>query len=340
MQNFRGLFRDNGGMNRALRTVAAGACWLGGVLTAPAALADWTPERAVRLVVPFAPGGQPDLVARALADPLSKALGVPVVVENRAGAGGNIAADAVAKSRPDGCTLLVGTNGPLAVSPSLYRNLPYDPLKDLAPVTLVGTSPNLIAVNASLGATSLAGLVALAHSAPGKLNYASVGKGSISQLSMELLSAMAGISMVHVPYNGGAPAVAALLAGDVQAISLNPTALIPQVQAGKVRVLAQTSARRSPLVPDVPTVAESGYPGFEATVWIAIMAPAATPPEAIARLNAELARIIRDPAMKAALWDRQWIDPRGSTPGEAGAILREEGAKWARIVKSAHLEVE
>jgi tripartite-type tricarboxylate transporter receptor subunit TctC len=302
--------------------------------------AAWTPSHAVKLLVPFAPGGQPDVVARALAQPLSKALGQTVIVENRPGAGGNIAAEAVAKAAPDGCTLLIGTNGPLAVSPALYRNLAYDPLKDLAPVTLVGTSPNLIAVNAALGVSSLRELVARAKSEPGKLNFASVGKGSISQLSMELLDSVAGISMVHVPYNGGAPAVAALIAGDVQVLSLNPTALIAQVESGKVRVVAQTSAKRSSLVANIPTVAESGYPGFEASVWIAVMAPAGTPREAIERLHAELAKIIHDPAMKASLWDRQWIDPVGGTPDEVTSIIRAESAKWARIVKQAGIEVE
>lgn len=225
-------------------------------VSSSAALADWTAARALKLVVPFAPGGQPDIVARALAEPLSRVLGQPVIVENRPGAGGNIAADIVAKAVPDGCTLLVGTNGPLAVSPAIYRSLPYDVVRDFAPVTLVGTSPNLIAVNPSLGVSSLAALVGKAKSEPGKLNFGSVGKGSISQLSMELFNAAAGISTVHVPYNGGAPAVAALIAGDVQVLSLNPTALIPQMQAGKVRVLAQTGKRRSPLIPDIPTVAE------------------------------------------------------------------------------------
>lgn len=323
-------------MKRCLRSVALAFA----ALAASFATADWTPTHAVRLVVPFAPGGQPDIVARSLAEPLSRALGQPVVVENRPGAGGNIAADFVAKSAPDGCTLLVGTNGPLAVSPALYRNLPYDPLRDLAPITLVGTSPNLIAVNASLGIATLGELVARAKSQPGKLNYSSVGKGSISQLSMELFDNAAGISMVHIPYNGGAPAVTALVAGDVQVLSLNPTALIAQVESGKVRIVAQTSARRSPLVPNVPTVAESGYPGFEASVWMAVMAPAATPREAIARLNAELVKIIRDPQVKKSLWDRQWIDPAGSTPEEVTAILRAEGAKWARIVKDSGIEVE
>ncbi|HEY2628359.1 MAG TPA: tripartite tricarboxylate transporter substrate binding protein [Usitatibacter sp.] len=322
-------------MNRALVDVA--------IFLASLAMADasaWTPARPVKLVVPFAPGGQPDIVARALAAPLSTALGQPVVVENRPGAGGNIAAEVVAKAVPDGCTLLVGTNGPLAVSPALYRNLAYDPLKDLTPVTLVGTSPNLIAVNASLGVSTLRELLARAKAEPGKLNFGSVGKGSISQLSMELLDSIAGVSMVHVPYNGGAPAVAALVAGDIQVLSLNPTALIAQVESGKVRVVAQTSAKRSPLIADVPTVAESGFPGFEAPVWIAVMAPAATPREAIDRLHAELAKIILDPAMKASLWDRQWIEPVGNAPEEVTAIIRAESARWARVVKQARIEVE
>lgn len=305
-----------------------------------AAMGDWTPSRPLRIVVPFAPGGQPDVVARALAEPLSKSLGQPVIVENRPGAGGNIAADAVAKAAPDGYTLLMGTNGPLAVSPAIYKDLPYDPLKDLAPITLVGTSPNLIAVNPGLAVTTLKGLVDKAKVEPGKLNFSSVGKGSISQLSMELLNSVAGIDTVHIPYNGGAPAVAALIAGDVQILSLNPTALIPQVAAGKARVVAQTSAKRSPLIPDVPTVAESGYPGFEADVWMAVMAPAKTPPEAIARLNAELVKVIRSPELRETLWNRQWIDPVGSRPEEVTAVLQREAAKWARVVKSARIAVD
>lgn len=302
--------------------------------------ADWAPSKAVRIVVPFAPGGQPDVVARSLAEPLSRALGQPVVIENRPGAGGNVAAEAVSRSAPDGHTLLMGTNGPLAVSPALAKSLPYDVGRDFAFVTLVGTSPSLVAVHPSLGASTLAEVVAKAKAQPGRLNYASVGKGSISQLSMESLNAAAGIRTEHIPYNGGAPAVAALLSGDVQLLSLNPTALIPHVRAGRVRVVAQTGARRSPLIPDLPTVAESGYPGFEAPVWMAVVAPARTPPEAIARLHAELARIVRDPAMKAKLWDPQWIDPVGSTPGEAARVVREETAKWSRIGQALGLVLE
>jgi tripartite-type tricarboxylate transporter receptor subunit TctC len=313
-----------------LATLGAAAAWA----------QSWAPSRPLRLVVPFAPGGQPDIVARSIAEPLAKALGQPVIVENRPGAGGNIAAEAVARAAPDGHTLLIGTNGPLAVSPALYRDLPYDPLKDLAPVTLLGTSPNLIAVHPSLQVRTLRELVARARAEPGKLNFASVGKGSISQLSMELLNGMAGIRTVHIPYTGGAPAVLALVSGDVQLLSLNPTALIPQVAAGKAIVVAQTSARRSALVPDVPTVAESGYAGFEADVWIAVMAPAKTPGAAIERLNAELVRIVRDPAMKASLWDRQWIDPVGCSPAEVTTVIRRESQKWARTVKEAGISVE
>jgi tripartite-type tricarboxylate transporter receptor subunit TctC len=310
------------------------------LMLAASAVAQWQPTRPIRIVVPFAPGGQPDIVARSLAEPLSKALGQPVIVENRPGAGGNIAAEAVAKANADGHTLLMGTNGPLAVSPALYRALPYDPLKDLAPVTLVGTSPNLIAVSPSIGVATLGELVEKARAEPGKLNFSSVGKGSVSQLSMELLNSVAGIRTVHIPYNGGAPAVSALLAGDVQILSLNPTALIAHVNAGKLKVVAQTSAKRSPLIANVPTVAESGYPEFEAEAWMAVMAPAKTPAASIERLNAELVKIIRSPAMKESLWDRQWIDPIGSTPGEVAVRIRRESEKWSRTVKSAGIELE
>jgi tripartite-type tricarboxylate transporter receptor subunit TctC len=320
-----------------MRRRALLAAWL--ALAAPA-LADWQPTKPVRLVVPFAPGGQPDVVARSLAGPLSTALGQPVVVENRPGAGGNIAAEAVARSAPDGHTLLLGTNGPLAVSPALARSLAYDVARDFAFVTLVGTSPSLVAVHPSLGAATLAQAVEKAKAQPGGLNFASVGKGSISQLSMESLGAAAGIRMTHIPYNGGPPAVAALLAGDVQLLSLNPTALIPHVRAGRIRVLAQAGARRSPRVPDVPTLAEAGYPGLEAPVWMAVVVPAGTPPEAVRRLHAELSRIIRAPETKARLWDPQWIDPVGSTPGEAARIVRDETAKWARVGRALGLELE
>jgi tripartite-type tricarboxylate transporter receptor subunit TctC len=314
-------------------TARAALLLLVGLAAAAPVVADWNPARPLKLVVPFAPGGQPDVVARAIAEPLGRALGQPVVVENRPGAGGNIAAEFVARSAPDGHTLLMGTNGPLAVSPALERSLPYDVNRDLEPVTLVGTSPNLIVVRSDSGMSSLGDLVARARERPGSLNFASVGKASISQLSMELLNSMARISTVHIPYNGGAPAVTALLAGDVQLLSLNPTALIPHVRAGKLRVLAQTGARRSALIPDVPTVSELGYPGYEASVWMAVMVHEGTPKDAIARLNAELTKIIRDPAMKASLWDRQWIDPVAASPHETALAIRDETARWTHAAR-------
>jgi tripartite-type tricarboxylate transporter receptor subunit TctC len=300
------------------------------------------PEKPIKIVVPFAPGGQPDVVARALAEPLGKALGQTVIIENKPGAGGNIAADFVVKAPADGYTLLMGTNGPLAVSPALFKNLPYDPERDLTPITLVGTSPNLIAVNPSLSVDTLAAYITKAKTQTGtnQLNYASVGKGSISQLSMELLNSVAGIKVQHVPYNGGAPATTALTAGDVQSLSLNPTALIPQMKAGKVKVLAQTGAKRSALMPDVPTVAESGYAGFEADVWMVLAAPAKTPANVIAQLNKELTIIINSPEMKTKLFDSQMIEPKALSPTETAKVIKAERAKWAKVVKDSAIEAE
>jgi tripartite-type tricarboxylate transporter receptor subunit TctC len=292
-------------------------------------IADWNPTRPLKLVVPYAPGGQPDLIARALAEPLSKALGQPVVVDNRPGAGGNIGTEAVAHAAPDGYTLLLGTNGPLVVNPALTKTR-YDPLTELAAVTLIGTSPSLIAVRSDSNIRSIADLVSVAKSRPAGLNYGSVGVGSVSQLSMELLNRREGLHMVHIPYNGGAPAVAALIAGDIDVLSINPTPLIAHVESGRLRLLAQTSETRSAFIQDVPTLAELGYRRYDVRVWMAVMAPAGTPAPAIERLHTELARIIRDPAMKARLWDRQWIDPVAATPQAASALIRRELSSWAR----------
>jgi tripartite-type tricarboxylate transporter receptor subunit TctC len=297
------------------------------------------PEKPIKIIVPFAPGGQPDLVARALAEPLGKALGGTVIVENKPGAGGNIAADFVAKSNADGYTLLMGTNGPLAVSPTLSKTLPYNPERDLTPITLVGTSPNLIAVNPSLGVSTLAEFTAKAKSMGNKLNYASVGKGSISQLTMELLNSVAGLSMQHIPYNGGAPATQAVIAGDVPALALNPTALISQMKAGKIKVLAQTSAKRSPLIADIPTVAESGFAGFEADVWMVVAAPGKTPPAIIQQLNKELTTIIKSAEMKK-LFDAQWIEPFALSPTDTAKVIKQEREKWERVIRAAGIETE
>ena len=300
---------------------------LGGA--SPVAIADWSPTRPVKIVVPYAPGGQPDLIARWLAAPLAKALGQPVIVENRPGAGGNIGAEAVAHAAPDGHTLLLGTNGPLVVNPALTK-VPYDPLTDFAAVTLIGTSPSLIAVRSDSGIRTIADLVSIAKARPAGLNFGSVGVGSISHLSMELLNRREGVAMVHVPYNGGAPAVAALLAGDIDVLSLNPTSLIAHVQSGRLRLLAQTSAARSSFIRDVPTMAELGYRNYDVNVWMSVMAPAGTPPAAIERLHAELTHIIRDPEVKAKLWDPQWIDPVAATPEATTLLVRGALRSWAR----------
>ena len=299
------------------------------VAGAATALAQWTPTRPVKLVVPYAPGGQPDLIARALAEPLARALGQPVIVENRPGAGGNIGAEAVARAAPDGHTLLLGTNGPLVVNPAL-SGTPYDPLADFTAVTLIGTSPSLIAVRTNSGIRSIADLVSMAKARPGALNFGSVGVGSISHLSMELMNRREGVRMTHIPYNGGAPAVAALLAGDIDVLSINPTSLIAHVQSGRLRLLAQTSGSRSAFIRDVPTMTELGYRNYDVSVWMAVMAPGGTPPAAIERLNAELTRIIRDPGMKAKLWDPQWIDPVAATPQATSVLVRGSLRSWQR----------
>ncbi len=313
-------------LTRTLRLFSWGVFLFG---ASGAVLADWTPRHALKIVVPFAPGGQPDLVARSLAAPLAKALGQPVIVENRPGAGGNIGAETVAHAAPDGHTLLLGTNGPLVVNPALSK-VPYDPLADLVAVTLIGTTPSLIAVRSDSPIRSIADLVSAARARPGGLNFGSVGVGSISQLSIEMLNRREGIHMVHIPYNGGAPAVAALLAGDIDVLSLNPTSLIAHVESGRLRLLAQTSETRSRFIRDVPTLAELGYQRYDVRVWMSVMAPAGTPAAAIERLNAELAHIIRDPAMKAQLWDPQWIDPVAATPQATALLIRGELRAWAR----------
>jgi tripartite-type tricarboxylate transporter receptor subunit TctC len=311
-----------------------------GVLLASAAGAQTYPSKPVRIVAPFPPGGVADVLARAIQPGLQEALGQQVIIDNKPGAGGNIGAEIVAKAEPDGHTLLLASAGILTINEFLYAKMPFDTDKAFAPITVVGDMPNIVVVHPKTGLNTLKELMDKAKAEPGKLNFSSVGKGSISQLSMELFNSVAGIKTVHIPYNGGAPAVTALIAGDVQILSLNPTALLPQVGAGKLKVLAQTSAKRSPLVSHIPTVAESGYPGFQADVWMAVMAPAKTPPEIIRRLNAELVKIIRSPEAKASLWDRQWIDPAGSPPGEVTALIGRESERWSATVRSAGIAIE
>lgn len=291
----------------------------------------WVPDRPLRLIIPFAAGGSTDVTARLVAQALGERLGQPVVAENRPGAGGNIGAEAAARATPDGYTLLMAVSGILAANRALYRNLPYDSLRDFAPVSQVAILPNLIVVNPDLPVRDIAGLIAHAKQNPGKLFYGSAGSGTSLHLAAALFAARAGIEMVHVPYRGGAPAATDLMAGKIQMIASPMVEVIGAVQAGQLRPLAVTTAKRSPLLPEVPTVGET-LPGFEIPLWNGIVAPAGTPPAAIARLSAELRAALRGDELKRRLAE-QGSEPLPSTPEEFASYIRAEIPRWAEIVR-------
>ena len=297
------------------------------------------PMKPVRLVVPFGPGGAPDLVARGLAPKLTESLGQPVVVENRAGAAGIIGMETVARAAPDGHTLLVGSAGPVAIVPNLHRKVSYDVAKDFAPVSMVTALPFLLVVHPSLPVKSLKDLLALARARPGELNYGSPGNGSTTHLATELLKAATGMKITHVPYKGVAEAATALVSGQVQVLSGDLNAMMPQVKAGRMRGIVVTSAQRSHLLPDMPTIAESGVPGFEATGWIGILAPGATPAPLIERLNAIVAKALGAPDTRARL-SALGGEVRADSPGEFGAFIQRESAKWAKLIKTTRIEAE
>jgi len=318
---------------RALIASGAAASW-------PAiARADNWPAKPIRMIVPFPPGSSPDLIARIVTEKLAAALGQPVVVENRPGAGGNIGTGMVAKAAPDGYTLLFTINGPLVTAPSLYRHLSYDPVKQLAPVTLVATSPNVLVVDARLPARTLREFVALAKSKPGALNYGSVGNGSAAHLAMEQLKAMAGIDLQHVPYPGFPQITTAMVGGQVQAGFMVPAIAMPMVNAGKLRILAVTSTGRTSLLPSIPTVAESGYPGFEAISWQAILAPAGTPAPIIDRLYRELVTIIGSDDVREKM-RAQYFVPAGTAPASLRQTMVSEKARWDKVIRAAGVQPE
>ena len=317
---------------------AAAFCAAAMLSAAPASAQTW-PAKPVRLMVPFPPGGSTDIVARIVAQKLGERLGQSIVIENRGGAGGTIGTALIAKSAPDGYNLTVASTSTHVVAPSVYIKLDYDPVKDFAPVSLMAVSPYLLVVTPSLPAKTLQELVALAKKQPGKLNYASAGVGSTTHLAMEMLKSVSGTYMLHIPYNGNGPAGTAVIGGQVEVLFGSLPALLPHAKSGRARALAVGTPRRSPSLPEVPTVAESGYPGFDASLWLAIMAPTGTPQPILERLNREIVALVGAADTREAL-DKAGAEPLTSTPAELAALIRDGMPKYAAIVKTASIKPE
>jgi tripartite-type tricarboxylate transporter receptor subunit TctC len=304
------------------------------------ALAQGTyPSRPVSMVVGFAPGGGTDTVARILAKTVGDALGQQIVVENKAGAGGNIATDYVAHAAPDGHTLLLGNVGSLTVAPHLVATLPYDPLRDFAPITMAVVFANVVVVDASLPAQTLPEFVKLARDKPGIITYGSSGIGGAGHLAGELLKDAAKIDIVHVPYKGGGPAMQGMLGGQIHAYFAAPASIVGHIKSGRARALATTGPRRARLLPDVPTIAESGYPGYEAMNWYAYVAPAKTPKDIIDRLNREIVKALAAPDV-VALLEKQGMEPSSSSPEELARYIAREYETWGKVVKQAGIKAQ
>jgi tripartite-type tricarboxylate transporter receptor subunit TctC len=297
------------------------------------------PSRAIRMIVPFPPGSTPDIVGRTLGARLTEAWKQPVVVDNRPGAGGNIGTAEAARAAPDGYTLVIGINGPIAVNKALYDKLPFDPDKDLQPISLLASGAQLLAVHPSVPASDVRQLIEHARKNPDRLSYGSVGSGSASHLTMELLKSQAQMQIVHVPYKGFPPVVQDLLSGQIQATFAIVPAVLGQVKAGKLKGLAVTSARRSSLAPEIPTLAEQGFPQFDATAWIGLLVPAGVPAAVAGKLAAETQRIMRLREVREML-GKTGFEVVGSSPGEFAGFIRSESEKWARIVKLTGAKAE
>jgi tripartite-type tricarboxylate transporter receptor subunit TctC len=303
------------------------------------ALAETWPTRPIRFIVPFAPGGGGDVVGRIIGQRMSEQLGKPLVIDNRAGGGGTLGCELAAKAAPDGYTLLLGNVGPIAVGPALYPKLAYDPVRDFAPVTMIASFPNLLVANPGLPFKTVPELVAYAKSRPGTLNFASAGAGTSTHLAGELFKSVAGIDVVHVPYKGGAAAMTDIIAGQVAYYFGTMPSSMPLAKAGKLRALAVTSLTRSPAAPEVPTIAESGYPKFETAAWYGLMFPTGTPREIVARTNAATMVVLALPDIRERLV-HEGSEPLGSTPAQFGAYIKAEIAKWSGVVKAAHLKAD
>jgi tripartite-type tricarboxylate transporter receptor subunit TctC len=306
---------------------------------ATVASAQSYPNRAIRLVVPFPAAGTTDILARAAAQKLTEAFGQSVVVDNRPGAAGNIGSDLVAKSAPDGYTLLMGTVGTHAINPSLYSKMPYDHVKDFVPVVLVAGVPNVLVVNPALPVNSVADLIKLAKDKPGQINFASSGSGTSIHLSGELFKTMAGVDITHIPYKGSSPALTDLMGGQVQIMFDNLPSALPQIKAGKLRAIAVTSLKRAPVLPDVPTISESGLPGFEASSWFGVLAPAGTPAPIVARINAEVNKWLQSAEAREKLLS-QGAEAAGGSPEQFANHIRAESEKWAKVVKASGAKVD
>jgi|HubBroStandDraft_6_1064221.scaffolds.fasta_scaffold140954_2 tripartite-type tricarboxylate transporter receptor subunit TctC len=314
------------------------AAALGAAFAIKAADADDYPSHPIKLIVPFAPGGAADAVARIIGKRVSETIGQPVVVENRGGAGAIIGTEDVHKADPDGYTLLLGQSGPISINPGVYKNLPYDPEKDFAPITMTSDYPYVLVVNAKLPVKTFQDFIAMVKAKPGEFNYGTTGVGSSNQLVTELLSSRAGLKMVHVPYRGTALAVADLLAGQVTMVFSDPVSALPHLQAGTLRALAVTTKERSSVAPDAPTVAESGYPGFEAVAWHGILAPANTPAPIINKLHDQIVAALDDPPARALIV-AQSIRIVGDTPQEFAAFIKKDIAQWKAVATQANISI-
>ena len=320
------------------RHVVQGAVAGAATLAWPCLAQAW-PARPVKLVVPFPAGSSPDLIARLIGEPLGQALGQPIVIDNRPGAGGNVGTGVVAKAEPDGYTFLFTIQGPLITAPLLARNLGYDPVKELAPVSLVATSPNVLVVDPKLGADSVADFVRIAKQKNGELNYGSVGNGSAAHLAMELFKTRAGVALVHVPYQGFPQVVNAILAGQVQAGFMVPGIAMGQVRAGKLKALGVTTLGRAASLPELPTLAEQGYPGFEAISWQAVLAPAKTPAPIVQRVSAELVRIIKSADVRGKMLG-QYFSAAGTAPQALAGLMKTERERWGEVIRAAGVQPE
>ena len=298
------------------------------------ALAQTYPTKPIRLIVAFPAGGSTDIIARLVGQRLGEKLGQQVIVDNRGGAGGTIGTEIAAQATPDGHTLTMGTTSTHVIAPAAYAKVNYDPVKDFEPITLVASTPYLLVLNPGVKANNLNEFVALAKSQPGKLNFASAGTGSTTQLAMEMLNRAAGMDVVHIPYGGNGPAGAAVLGGQVQALFGSMPAVLPHAQAGRLRPIAVGTSKRSPALPNVPTVAESGYPGFEVSLWLGFFAPKGTPKPVLAKLQTELTAIANSPDMRAQ-FEKNGASAMTNTPAEMGQLMKSELDKYGKVIKAA-----